>query len=129
MACSEKAREATKAWRSKNGLSIDRRYRDKAKSTVKYKVRNLRNTRTRDLKYKYGLTELDYNKMLIEQGSRCGICSRHQTEFDRNLSVDHDHKTGKIRKLLCMQCNQGLGLFREQPELLAKAIDYLKEHQ
>lgn len=65
------------------------------------------------------------------QGGVCLICSRPETAVDkasgkvRALAVDHDHKTGRIRGLLCSACNRALGLFQDDPELLAKAADYL----
>lgn len=75
----------------------------------------------------YGLTTEDYSKMLKSQDSRCAICSRTDTGIERTkkLSVDHDHQTGEIRGLLCNWCNQGLGHFRDSPELLNKAVQYL----
>jgi hypothetical protein len=47
---------------------------------------------------------------------------------DKQLAIDHDHKTGIVRALLCSSCNTGLGLFRDSPRLLAQAIVYLEEH-
>ena len=58
------------------------------------------------------------------QGNLCAIC---QTKLEEKC-LDHDHKTGKIRDLLCNNCNAGLGKFQDNPELLIKAADYLKEH-
>jgi hypothetical protein len=63
--------------------------------------------------------------MLDDQGGRCGICNR-LAAHDTALHVDHDHKTKSVRGLLCSRCNQGIGLLREDPEILAGAISYLK---
>jgi len=72
---------------------------------------------------KYNLTIDDYNKLLLQQNKVCAICGKKSY---RNLCVDHDHKTGKIRALLCDLCNTGLGKFKDNIELLEKASIYLK---
>lgn len=59
--------------------------------------------------YRYGknfdLTLEQYNEMLTAQGGKCATCKRPQSEFKRNFAVDHNHTTGKVRGLLCIQCN------------------------
>lgn len=77
------------------------------------------------LKYNYGLSMKDFSEMLNIQNGVCMICKKVCSSGQR-LSVDHDHKTGKNRGLLCRKCNSGLGLFGDSVELLQKAIDYLK---
>jgi hypothetical protein len=82
----------------------------------------------------YGLTEAQYEQMKQQQNHRCYICdsegfligSNNHTE---KLAVDHDHNTGKVRKLLCHNCNRGLGLFQDKIDLLKKAAAYLEEHK
>ena len=71
---------------------------------------------------KYGITLEQKNKMIEDQHGRCAIC---KTEFDRTAYVDHCHKTDKIRGILCNKCNSGLGMFDDNAEILARAIDYL----
>jgi hypothetical protein len=73
----------------------------------------------------YGLSLEDYNKRKEEQQNCCAIC---KVEIFSRLFVDHCHKSGKVRKLLCSQCNSGLGMFKDNPELLVAAADYIKEH-
>jgi hypothetical protein len=68
-----------------------------------------------------------FNQMLSNQNGCCTICNRHYSEFKTGLHVDHDHKTKKVRALLCTSCNQGLGRFREIPELLENAAAYLRQ--
>lgn len=75
----------------------------------------------------YGLTPEDYTEMFILQEGKCFICKRESKS--QNLHVDHDHKTGKVRKLLCVLCNSGLGKFRDDPSLLVAAFKYLKEYK
>ena len=58
------------------------------------------------------------------QGGLCAICGRKQPE--KWLAVDHDHETGVIRGLLCSRCNSGLGQFKDNPDRLRLAADYLE---
>ena len=74
----------------------------------------------------YNLTPEQYNQMFQEQEGRCKICSKHQIDLPRSLSVDHDHKTGKRRGILCHKCNRGLGHFKDDVGLIKTAIAYLK---
>ena len=75
---------------------------------------------------KYGITHEQFMGMLDEQDGRCAICGHMGTE-DRNFFplVDHCHSTNKVRGLLCMNCNQGLGKFMDSPRLLQAAAEYL----
>jgi len=70
----------------------------------------------------YGLTEEQYNYMVSSQNNMCAICNNpsHKT-----LHIDHDHVTGKVRGLLCSNCNTGIGFFKDDISLLNNAIDYL----
>ncbi len=85
-------------------------------------------SRSRNLQRNFGLTTEDYNAMLNKQLNRCDICNRHKTDFKQALSVDHCHATGKIRALLCHNCNKGIGLFKENTAALLNAVAYLKRH-
>lgn len=64
-------------------------------------------------------------EMLAAQGGTCAICGK-ECDIHRNLAVDHDHESGKVRGLLCQNCNVGLGHFKDNPALLQQAIDYLR---
>ena len=75
------------------------------------------------LRRKYGITQAEYDTMLAAQGGACAICG--SIEPKRILAVDHHHGTGAVRGLLCDSCNNGLGRFRDNPEVLARAIAYL----
>lgn len=74
---------------------------------------------------KYGITQEDFDKMFSEQGGRCKICGTHQEHCRRTLAIDHCHTTGKVRGLLCDNCNRGLGFFKDNIESLKAAIKYL----
>jgi len=75
--------------------------------------------------YRFGLTADSYNAILVEQGYGCAICGFTPGEGDKRLAIDHCHTQGHVRGLLCMTCNTGLGKFRDDPDLLTKAIGYL----
>lgn len=76
------------------------------------------------LKRKFGLTSEQYDEMFEHQGGVCWICGEPPAE-SQALDVDHDHTTGEVRALLCRNCNQGIGKFHENPELLMTAAAYL----
>lgn len=82
------------------------------------------------LKHRYGITVDEYDKMMeYQQG--CAICGATECGGrgpNSRLAVDHDHETGKVRGLLCTNCNNGLGRFKDSPELLQKAITYLEKN-
>lgn len=85
--------------------------------------------RRRGLMKRYGITPERYDEMLAAQQGVCVICGDPPrpdgVHASARLHVDHDHTSGKIRGLLCGPCNSGLGLFRDHPGLLQKAIEYL----
>ena len=64
--------------------------------------------RDKYLKKKYGISLRQYNGMLKRQKGKCAICGKRQRDAPRNFSVDHDHRTGLIRGLLCIYCNSKL---------------------
>ena len=80
----------------------------------KYPKMKEKGQRNYDLKRFYGITLDDYNRIFIEQTGCCAMCGRHQSEFKKRLAVDHDHKTGKIRGLLCTNCNLKLGILEDK---------------
>ena len=109
-------------------------YQPKCKQCFKDAIRHKRNTipnyqRSVDLKYNFGISLEDYNKMLELQEFKCDICLRSCGEFSRNLAVDHNHVTGKIRGLLCGQCNTALGKVKEDKEILLRMINYIDKHK
>jgi hypothetical protein len=73
------------------------------------------------LKAKYGLTLEEYETMRVEQDGKCAICESGTLQ----LVVDHCHKTGRVRGLLCVSCNASLGLLRDDPEVILRAAQYL----
>lgn len=85
--------------------------------------------RKRHLKRQYNLSIEEYNTKLKEQGHKCFLCGKDELDLKGKLHVDHDHITGKVRGLLCINCNTGLGHFKDNIELLSKAIGYLEKHK
>lgn len=77
------------------------------------------------LKYKYGLTVLQYNKMLEQHQGGCAICRQKCKTGDR-LSVDHNHSNGIVRGLLCRRCNMALGMLNDDENLIWDIMEYLK---
>lgn len=76
----------------------------------------------------YGIDLEQYNKKFHLQNGRCAVCDIHCSELTRALHVDHNHFTGQVRGLLCHGCNTALGGFKENSDLLAKAIEYLAQY-
>jgi hypothetical protein len=80
-----------------------------------------------DLKRKYDLSLEGYFALLEEQEGKCAICGNIFCDSnERRLCVDHNHETGKVRGLLCFNCNTGLGKFNDDLGLLKKTIVYLE---
>jgi len=87
-------------------------------------------SRKHNLKHRYGITEEQYDQMLIQQKHSCKICGhkpdKYQTRPDKPLYVDHCHQTKVIRGLLCHKCNVALGHMNDDPEQLERAANYLR---
>ena len=81
-----------------------------------------------ELRKFYGLTVEDYGRMVVEQNGLCAICKQPERQRTR-LSVDHDHKTGVVRGLLCHRCNRTLGGVNDDVSILLAAKEYLEQHQ
>jgi len=78
-----------------------------------------------DLKKLYGISLEEFNAQLARQNSCCFICENTITGSKKAFQ-DHNHQTGALRKILCINCNKGLGHFKDNILLLLKAIEYLK---
>lgn len=79
--------------------------------------------RARMIYNRYGIRQGDYNNMSVSQGGKCAICLNGS-----KLYVDHDHSSGKVRELLCSNCNTGLGMLKDSIELVGRALEYLTKH-
>lgn len=104
---------------------------DRAKYAKKWRANNPDKAKNSDLKKRFGITLEDYERMFAEQGGVCKICGQKESSHQRDgspssLVVDHCHETQKIRGLLCHHCNRGIGLLKDDPEILMSAIKYLQ---
>jgi hypothetical protein len=105
--------------------------RDKVKHSTKRRAEYDHETAwAQRIQYNYGITSDDYYQLLETQRGCCAICLTDTPSSGRfkKFSVDHNHKTGKVRSLLCHLCNTGIGVFKENDNLLHRAIAYLKVH-
>lgn len=75
----------------------------------------------------YGISLRDYNRMLLLQGKKCAICQKPATAFKNRLAIDHNHKTGKVRGLLCFYCNKRM-VGRNTIETAEKILNYLLKY-
>jgi hypothetical protein len=130
--------------RDKQGLCIECRkllavkkyknpaYQAKAIARSRKTTANMTSEKLRriNLRKRFGLTLEQYQQMYDAQNGRCAICKEHERRLGKDdkplpLSVDHDHKTNKVRKLLCGDCNTAIGLMKENILCLQSAIEYL----
>jgi len=85
-----------------------------------------REAKVRDkyLQKKYGITLEIYDQKLAEQNDCCALCGKHKSSFKRSLHVDHNHKTKKVRGLVCYYCNNKL-IFKHTRDTATKLKDYM----
>lgn len=111
-------------WRFVNKDEVNNKARE-------YRKHNFKRFKGYKVKKEFGITLEEVNKMLKEQNYVCKICNKPETAIDprtnktKALSIDHNHKTGKIRGLLCWPCNTAIGKFLDSPDLLLKASQYV----
>jgi len=92
-------------------------------STECYEPHAVKKQYERHLVNKYGISYQEYEELYNKQNSCCGICG--ESIPDKKLCVDHNHKTGEVRGLLCFTCNVGLGNFKDSSDIIMKAYNYL----
>lgn len=133
----DNARERQRKWREANRDRVNELRRNsygrhaerERRAAREWAGKNKESQRALYLKRAYGLTVEQYEAL----GNRCGICGAEQGNANRTngdgkpyrLHVDHCHDTGRIRGVLCINCNMGIGYFKHDIELLRKAIEYL----
>jgi len=91
-----------------------------------YKKNNPDKVKCAQLRYKYGISLNEWKQIFEAQDYKCLICKATEPS-GRGWHTDHDHNTGKIRGILCNHCNVGLGAFKDSPELLIEASNYLRK--
>lgn len=93
-----------------------------------------RSRRSNQLKFKYGISLEEFEELFRQQGECCAICgtkenhTRGSSRYGWNFAVDHCHETGRVRGVLCSQCNRAIGLLGDTVEGLMKAVKYLEVH-
>ena len=123
-------REKANSWAKEDRRKNPEKYREQAK---KYKKKNWQKISVAESLRTLAITNDQYNEFKFEQNNKCSICKEEETRKGRGgeicrLCIDHCHKTGKVRALLCHSCNTGIGKFKDDIVLLQKAIEYLKKH-
>jgi hypothetical protein len=119
----ERQAENQRKWAKANPdkmKEIERKRRERYKSDPKLKLKE----RNRGLLRKYGITDEEYLKMLEKQNGVCKLCRRPPNE--KKFHVDHCHETGRIRGVLCHQCNWYLGVIERDVEILDRIKGYLE---
>ena len=113
------------------GRELQKKLRERNKESwiaysKKWQKDNAERVRDQYLKRRFGISLKVYDFLFTRQKGCCAICGIKQSKFPkRAFAVDHNHKTKKIRGLLCDPCNRGLGYFKDNPKLLYKALGYL----
>lgn len=99
-----------------------------AEKSRKWHEKNIGKKRDKHLRKTYGISLVEYAKMVCDQNGLCLICNNPPTGSGRyeELFVDHDHATGRVRGLLCHGCNTALGMVKENTNTLSDMIDYIK---
>lgn len=124
-----KARRQTPAYKAKVKVNQRKHRQTEGHKEWKKNYRALQSTkdarRNQLLQKNFGITLEDYTKMLVGQSGVCAICLK--ADPPRSLAVDHCHKTGKIRGLLCRACNVSIGLLEDDGDRLERAIRYLRD--
>lgn len=121
-------REKRKAWRKKVYAENREAIKEQRKVFRKNNPELVKAyARRSTLKRRYGLTEGEYHSMLAGQDNACAIC---ESKFDgeRIPAVDHCHRTGKVRAILCRSCNSAIALLGEDPKRMSRAIEYVIRH-
>lgn len=93
------------------------------KDTIKSQNKTADRPKNRKLQERYGIDLTQYHNMALDQDNKCKICQK-----ELKLNVDHCHKTGKVRGLLCNGCNRGIGFFSDDPVVIQSAALYLRNN-
>jgi hypothetical protein len=108
--------------------SKDRYNKAKREWRKNNKEKNAIQMKKDSLKRMYGLSLEKLDEMIVSQENKCPICQQQFDERAHKYHVDHDHTTGRVRAVLCVQCNLGLGRFCDNTDSLKRAIDYINFH-
>jgi dCTP deaminase len=115
-------------WAKKNP-EANREYQRKWAKAQRDKMRQEGKRRDYLLQLRHGISESEWNEMFEKQGFCCAICKIDKETSKVGWHTDHDHSTGKVRGVLCANCNRGLGMYKDDITFLLKAAKYLGLHQ
>ena len=128
-----------KKWRVENREKVseyNKYYRNTSKGREKRRIASRKDRKNNPekhfwyrVKYKYGITKVQWLKLLEKQGGGCKVCGATTSRNGRRLHIDHSHITGKVRGLLCDTCNLTLGNYEKHPEWLRGLASYIGEHE
>ena len=122
-------------YRSRKDKTLPSSYSYECKECTVSRVKERNRThphisRESDLKRKYGITLKEYTEMLESQGNACATCGTKEPGGRwKSFAVDHDHKTGKVRGMLCKSCNIALGEVQDNLQTLTNMVEYLKRNK
>lgn len=123
-------RESMRRQRAANPDKFRERSRELYKKNVeKYREKSRKAVRKHRLKTKYNMSVEQYEALVTSQGNKCAVCKTSDMGHAKEWSVDHCHKSGKVRGLLCQPCNTALGLAREDPAILRALANYIEVHK
>lgn len=128
-----KVKEHCKLWRNRHKTQDKKRkqewyLKNKERVRCQGKIWNQNNKskiQHRYLQKTYGITLSQYEDTFQRQNGCCAICHRPQSSLKKKLGVDHNHITGKVRGLLCYECNYGLGYFKDNADILIQGAKYI----
>lgn len=121
-AYADRQRENSRKWEGRN-TDRYKEYTKKYRSQPEYKKRRRAASRARTLA-RFGFSLLQAEEVLRLQDNKCAICGCSEKQY--RFRMDHDHSTGKFRGFLCQGCNVALGIFKDSPQILEKALEYIK---
>lgn len=98
-------------------------WKNRVKIRARHREAGYRVSRNSTIKCKYGITEDQFQKLVVLQQNKCAICLQ---PAEGVLRIDHDHNTENLRGLLCHKCNVALGLFSDNPEIIRRAAFYIE---
>ena len=119
----------------KNRETYLRHHESRKQRMMEYRVSGKRpkadpkKSRAYHIAKKYGMTEEDYTKKFNSQGRVCAICSKEHVCGEKAFHIDHDHRTGAVRGILCTSCNVALGLVQDSTNILISMATYLMSHE
>lgn len=113
----EKMRAYRSNWKRRNPEKVAAMKPDKATK------------RTYEVRSKYGLEPSEHKRIFDEHGGKCAICRKPESCFKKALHLDHCHKTGMMRGLLCVLCNTKLGRVKEDPKKFPESAHYLRKYK